>query len=99
MLDRSGSESHDEDMVTKKRPTDVNQLAKMLVDMVTGPHEEPEKNPHAVALGRMGGLKGGPARAAALTAAKRSVIAKKAAKKRWATKGNPVKVKKGTSKK
>jgi hypothetical protein len=43
----------------------------------------PEKNPAAVALGRMGGLKGGKARAASLTPAKRKAIAKKAAKARW----------------
>ena len=43
----------------------------------------PEKNPAAVALGRLGGLKGGKARAAKLTAKKRSEIAKKAAAKRW----------------
>lgn len=45
--------------------------------------EEPEKNPAAVALGRMGGLKGGKARAAKLSAKKRKAIAKKAAKARW----------------
>jgi hypothetical protein len=43
----------------------------------------PEKNPAAVALGRMGGLKGGKARAAKLSPAKRKAIAKKAAKARW----------------
>jgi hypothetical protein len=43
-----------------------------------------EKNPAAVALGRLGGLKGGKARAAKLSAAKRKAIAKKAAAKRWA---------------
>jgi hypothetical protein len=37
-----------------------------------------KKNPHAVALGRLGGLKGGPARAKALSARRRSAIAKKA---------------------
>ena len=42
-----------------------------------------EKNPAAVALGRLGGLKGGKARAAKLSAAKRKAIAKKAAAKRW----------------
>ncbi len=42
-----------------------------------------EKNPAAVALGRLGGLKGGKARAAALDATERSEIAKKAAKARW----------------
>lgn len=41
------------------------------------------KNPHAVALGRLGGKKGGPARAARLTAAQRSEIAKRAAEARW----------------
>jgi len=43
----------------------------------------PKKNPAAVALGRLGGLKGGKARAAKLTPAKRSAIAKKAAAVRW----------------
>jgi hypothetical protein len=44
------------------------------------------KNPAAVALGRMGGLKGGPARAASLSKARRSEIAAKAAAVRWGTK-------------
>lgn len=43
----------------------------------------PKKNPAAIALGRLGGLKGGKARAAKLTPAKRKAIAKKAAAKRW----------------
>ena len=47
--------------------------------------EKPEKNPAAVALGRLGGLKGGKARAASLSKKKRSEIAKKAAKARWKT--------------
>jgi hypothetical protein len=46
--------------------------------------EKPKKNPAAVALGRLGGLKGGAARAAKLSPAKRKAIAKKAAAKRWA---------------
>jgi len=41
------------------------------------------KNPAAVALGRLGGLKGGKARAAKLSPAKRQAIAKKAAAARW----------------
>jgi hypothetical protein len=45
--------------------------------------QEPEKNPAAVALGRLGGLKGGKARAKALSAKKRQEIARKAAKSRW----------------
>lgn len=47
------------------------------------PTQASEKNPAAVALGRMGGLKGGKARAAKLSAKKRKAIAKKAAKARW----------------
>jgi len=46
----------------------------------------PEKNPAAVALGRLGGKKGGVARAAALSKKERSEIAKKAASARWKTK-------------
>ena len=45
--------------------------------------EQPVKNPHAVALGRQGGLKGGKARAAKLTPEQRSEIARKAAAARW----------------
>lgn len=41
------------------------------------------KKAAAIALGRLGGAKGGPARAKALTASKRSEIAKKAAEARW----------------
>ncbi len=48
------------------------------------PEAEKEKNPAAVALGRLGGKKGGPARAAKLTPEQRKEIAKKAAKARWA---------------
>lgn len=47
---------------------------------------EPEKNAAAVALGRLGGLKGGAARAKSLSKKRRSEIAKKAAAKRWAKK-------------
>lgn len=46
----------------------------------------PVKNPAAVALGRLGCLKGGKARAMKLSASKRIEIAKKAAKTRWKTK-------------
>lgn len=73
-------------MKTPKRPRDANQLAKNIVDLTTGEAEEAVddgKNPAAVALGRLGGLKGGVARAKKLSAKKRSEIAKKAAKARW----------------
>jgi hypothetical protein len=76
-----------------KRPTDVNQLAASILAEATGEEEKPdapaEKTPEelahdaAVALGRLGGLKGGKARAASLSKKKRSDIAKKAAKARW----------------
>jgi hypothetical protein len=71
---------------SSKRPRDVNQLAKSIVDQATGqapPEPKPEKNPAAVALGRLGGLKGGRARAETLSAESRRGIAKKAAETRW----------------
>lgn len=74
---------------SSKGRVDLNQLAKSIVDQATGDEEaqeqpeEPDKNPAAVALGRLGGLKGGKARAKKLTAEQRSAIARKAAKARW----------------
>ena len=76
----------------KRRTTDFNQLAAQIVDLATGnpiaddPLPLPDKNPAAVALGRLGGLKGGKARAEKLSARKRTEIAKKAAQARWAQK-------------
>ena len=58
--------------------------------VVTEAHDAPDgKNPHAAALGRMGGSKGGRARARALTAAQRRRIASRAARARWGKKKNP----------
>lgn len=81
---------------SKKRPRDPNEFAYQIMLESTGqtpkytPSAEkpadPSKNPHAVALGRLGGLKGGAARAAALGPRKRSQIAAKAAKARWGKK-------------
>lgn len=66
---------------------DANQLAKFIVDQATGETAKPDpygnKNPAAVELGRLGGLKGGKARAEKLSKEKRVEIAKKGAKKRW----------------
>lgn len=66
---------------------DLNELAFSVVQQITGegPPLEPgrEKNPAAVALGRLGGLKGGKARAEKLTAKQRKQSAKKAARARW----------------
>jgi hypothetical protein len=70
-----------------KRPTDANLLARQITEQIIGepllPEEKPEKNPAAVALGRLGGLKGGNARARKLSAQKREQIARKAANARW----------------
>ena len=64
----------------------MNQTAFDIVQQATGeklPEPESEKNPAAVTLGRLGGLKGGKARAEKLSPAKRKAIAKKAAEARW----------------
>ena len=72
---------------SSKKRLDQNQLAASIVQAATGGVPRPHrKNPAAVALGRRGGLKGGKARAAALSPAKRSAIAKKAAAARWKSK-------------
>jgi hypothetical protein len=76
---------------SRKRPRDLNELAASLVAEATA-DEKPQpaddgKDPAAVSLGRRGGLKGGKARAAKLTAEQRSEIAKKAAAKRWHSHG------------
>lgn len=69
-------------------PRDTNLLAGEIVKLATGQPVEPEpeplaKNPAAVALGRLGGLKGGIARKTKLSKAKRSAIARKAVNARW----------------
>ncbi len=83
---------------SKKRPTDISLIAHRIIEEATGeplipskPSEEPpkgekptrKKNPAAVALGRLGGKKGGPARAKKLSAKKRREIAIKGAHARW----------------
>lgn len=70
----------------KPRQADENVTAFDVVRLATGEDEKPEKNPAAVALGRMGGRKGGKARAAKLSPERRSAIARQAAKRRWAKK-------------
>jgi hypothetical protein len=76
-----------------KRPRDVNQLAKAIVDESVGdtPRPEPEpdvRNPHALALGAKGWSKGGRARAEKLSAEQRREIARNAANRRWAASTN-----------
>jgi hypothetical protein len=73
----------------KKRPRDISQLAASIVADAVG-EEKPAaeatkgKNPAAVALGRLGGLKGGVERAKKLSKKRRKEIAQEAAKARWA---------------
>jgi len=68
-------------------PKDMNVLAWETIQMATGQMPKPEpplaKNPAAVTLGRLGGLKGGRSRADRLTPEERKAIAKKAATARW----------------
>lgn len=72
---------------SRKRPRDLNQLAKSIVDEATGVGSrtdlEQPKDPAAVELGRKGGLVGGRARAAKLSSERRSEIARLAAAERW----------------
>jgi hypothetical protein len=71
---------------SKPGPEDFAQTAYRVFEQAVGDHMDADpdaKNPAAVMLGRMGGLKGGNARAAKLTAEQRSEIAKKAASARW----------------
>ena len=70
----------------KKRPADVNVMAFQITEEATKALAE-GKNPAAVALGRLGGLKGGKARAQKLSPKKRKEIAKRAAETRWSKGG------------
>ena len=85
-------------MAKKKQPeSDVNVTAFEILQAVTGESASshhgnekpakkknlPAKNPAAVALGRLGGLKGGKARMASLSAKRRKEIASEAARARW----------------
>lgn len=59
---------------------DPNRLAKQIIDQAL---DRAEKNPVAIALGRLGGLKGGKSRVDSLSADERKEIEKKAARARW----------------
>jgi len=74
----------------KQGPEDVNEIAFRVAREAMGqaPQEWRDgKNPAAVALGRLGGLKGGKARAEKLSPSRRSQIARLAARRRWDQKG------------
>jgi len=78
-------------MPAKGKDHDFATIARSVVERTIGeklsgePLDDPNKgkNPAAVALGKLGGAKGGAARAASLSPAKRQAIARKAAKARW----------------
>ncbi len=78
---------------SRKSKPDINERAANVVARATGQPRRAKpakrKNPAAVALGRLGGPKGGKARAAALTPEQRSEIAKKAAAARWKDQPRP----------
>src|ERR1039457_1540220 len=93
-LPSRGCPWHDRTMPTrssKPKDHDFVTVARRVVEQTIGekldgsPLDDPNagKNPAAVALGKLGGAKGGVARAAALSPAKRKAIAKKAALARW----------------
>ena len=77
---------------SRKKREDINELAADILkhaideepEKETGKETDPDKNPAAVELGRLGGLKGGKARAKNMTAKQRSEAARKAALARWA---------------
>ena len=83
VLDRS---CYNINMENKNKDRDFNVKAFDIVQRATGQAPEPEKsdkNPAAVALGRLGGLKGGMARKEKLSPERRKEIAQKAARTRW----------------
>lgn len=72
---------------SKPLPKDPNQLAAEIVRLSTEePRQTASVKEYLAQIGRKGGLKGGKARAARLSASKRKAIARKAAKARWSTK-------------
>jgi hypothetical protein len=74
-------------MAEARKRRHADQVARQVVDPSTADNDAElparQKNQAAVELGRLGGLKGGPARAAKLTSEERSEIARRAALKRW----------------
>lgn len=69
---------------SKKPPEDINALAAFITEEVTGePAPDTDKNASAAIRGRLGGLKGGKARAAKMTPEERSESARRAAQARW----------------
>jgi len=89
MPDRSSKQGGNKTAKRGAGKPDANLVAFSVVQQAIGEQPKPEpkeKNPAAVSLGRLGGLKGGKARAAKLTPEQRAEIAKTAARTRWGTK-------------
>jgi hypothetical protein len=85
-LQIAGPLGHDAGMAkTPKRPRDPNQLAKLMVDLTIEPglDDSSKALSNMAVLGRVGGMKGGKARAEALSPEKRKDIAQRAARARW----------------
>ncbi len=85
-MPRRSSKPKEHDFMTVARRVVEQAIGEKLDGSPIDNSQDSSKNPHAVALGRMGGLKGGKARAMALSAKERKLIAKKAASARWAVK-------------
>nr|VFK32847.1 MAG: hypothetical protein BECKMB1821G_GA0114241_11285 [Candidatus Kentron sp. MB]VFK35556.1 MAG: hypothetical protein BECKMB1821I_GA0114274_11275 [Candidatus Kentron sp. MB]VFK77391.1 MAG: hypothetical protein BECKMB1821H_GA0114242_11325 [Candidatus Kentron sp. MB] len=88
-IDAALMSAHTGDIMHKRSSAsypDLSQTARRTADETADDNHEaglPEKNPAAVALGRLGGIKGGVARAKKLSARERSRIARVAASARW----------------
>ena len=91
MVDKADLSAYNKDNMPKRlskqeAPGDINELAAFIAEATTT--EPGDKNLAAVFLGRLGGKKGGIARAKKLTPERRSEIARKAAQARWGESGN-----------
>lgn len=100
MKKKAVNSKHPAQRSKSNRPTDVNEIAHLLVEQsttesvpartaariveITTGQPSPKKNPAAVSLGRLGGLKGGKVRAEKLSEERRHQIASAAARARWA---------------
>lgn len=70
---------------SSKKRQDINELASSIAEKATSKQDDNGKNPYAVVLGRLGGLKGGKVTAEKLTSEQRKETARKAARARWSS--------------
>lgn len=83
-----GSDMHIIEDMPKRSSKSKKRAKSIPPNLKAAVEAEDKKNPHAVILGRLGGLKGGKARAKKLSAERRREIARKAAKARWTKKSS-----------